>query len=341
MTPVSLWRMMAAGACLLAASSGFATAQVPAPAGLAQPPAHAINVVVTIPPVQGLVSPMLPEGSTIRSLMPPGRSEHGYEFTPTDLVALAKADLVVLVGLGLESRIEQELKDRPIQGRIVLNLGDALGLVQVAPHDHDHAHGEACDHDSTRIDQHVWLDPVLVESLIPKVKESIAAVLDSQGAAAATKTSLDEKSQAWTRRVAQMHESYTQRLEPLKGRVLVTHHNAFSRIAQRYGLTIAASIRELDDAEPTPSEVAAAVRAIKSGNVRAVFVEPQMNQAVPRRLAAAAKVKVDVLDPLGDGDWCALMEKNLDALVRGLGDDAAPKPAAPKPAPAPAKDPAR
>ena len=48
--------------------------------------------------------------STVTVLMQPGKSEHGYEFTPADVAALATADLVVYVGLGLEGRIEATLK---------------------------------------------------------------------------------------------------------------------------------------------------------------------------------------------------------------------------------------
>jgi hypothetical protein len=65
-----------------------------------------------------------------------------------------------------------------------------------------------------------------------------------------------------------------------------------------------------------------------------VFVEPQRNQAAPRRIAAAAKVRLGVLDPLGNGDWIGMMEANLAALVEGLGDEKA----APTPALQPSKD---
>lgn len=290
----------------------------------------------------GLIKPLLPEGSTVQSLMPPGRSEHGFEFTPSDLSALAKADIVVLVGLGLEPRVEKELEAHPVEGRQIVNLGTELGLHQkddVHDHGHDHdakdgpAHGEAghvhtdtCDHGEGWVDQHVWLDPVLVQGLIPTMKDAVAAALKHRGAPAGAIETLDAASQSWTEKVVEVHTKYTEQLEPLKGRVLATHHNAFSRIAERYGLTIAASIRELEDSEPTPAEIARAVKAIRDGKVRAVFVEPQMNQAVPRRIAEMAKVKVGLLDPLGDGDWLALMEKNLESLVANLGDGSKPTP---------------
>lgn len=323
---------------------------LPAPRAMAQarPERTGLHVVVTIPPVKGLVSPLLPAGSEIRSLMAPGRSAHGYEFTPGDLAALSKADLVVLVGLGLEVRVENELRDHPVQGRVVLNLGEALGLKQgsrVAKEPHDeHSHDSHAHEDDEHeggpdwVDQHVWLDPVLVSSLIPKMKEAVADATARHGGSTESRASLDAAAEEWTKQVADVDAEYARRLGPIKGRVFVTHHNAFSRLANRYGLKVS-SIRQLEDSEPTPGEIAAAVKAIRQEGARAVFVEPQMNRAVPTRIAEVAKVKLGVLDPLGDGDWSALMRKNLDALVAGLGDPAdSAAPAEPSKDAAPAKD---
>lgn len=289
----------------------------------------ALHVVVTIPPLKGMVSPLLPEGSEVRSLMPPGRGEHGYEFTPGDLSALAKADVVVLVGLGLEVRVEKELKEHPVEGRVVLNLGEALGLKQgerLAAHG-EHGDGHD-DHEAEGsvpgwVDQHVWLDPMLVETLIPKFKAAIGAGIERHAVngeeRAAAKGVLDRAADEWTKRVEGVHGRYASRLGPLKGRVFITHHSAFSRLADRYGLRVA-SIRQLEETEPTPGEIAAAIAAIRKERARVVFVEPQMNRAVPTRIAEVAKVKIGVLDPLGEGDWVGLMDRNLDALVAGLGD---------------------
>jgi len=311
------------------ATSGRAQDDLP---GNRAPAIATLNVVVTIPPLKGMITPLLPDGANVRSLMPPGRSEHGYEFTPSDLAALAKADVVVLVGLGLEVRVEKALKDKQVNGRQVINLGSALGLEQKG----EHVHTEECNHDhdhgSEWVDQHVWLDPVLVQSLVPKMRDGIAAAMQRKGATREQLLALSVKADAWTTKVTEVHEQYESRLALVKGRSFVTHHNAFSRVADRYGIKVAASIRQIEASEPTPADIAAAVKAIREGGAKAVFVEPQINQSAPRRIAAAAKVRVGVLDPLGDGDWLALMQKNLDALVSGLSDEtpAAAPPASPK-----------
>lgn len=279
-----------------------------------------LNVVVTIPPLVGIVKPLLPEGSELKLLMPPGRSEHGYEFTPSDLAAVAKADVLIYVGLGLEPRIEKEVKERPIASRAVICMSEALGIV-VPPHEtpeHDEAHEDGHDHHHGIVDQHLWLDPKLVESLVPKLAEAIKAAMERHGVGAEGRSRVDDAAAKLVKDVKGVDAMYCEKLAPLKGAAIVTHHNAFKRLADRYGLVIAESIREFDNSDPTPKEIEEIVRTIRAKNVGAIFIEPNYNPKIAERIARATGVKIGKLDPLGDGDWFKMMRTNLDQLVLNL-----------------------
>ncbi len=76
-----------------------------------------------------------------------------------------------------------------------------------------------------------------------------------------------------------------------------------------------AVIRPIEGAEPTPAELAAAQRAIERREAVGIIIEPQFDAAWPRRIAAEAGVPVAVLDPIGDGDWLAMMQSNLAELL--------------------------
>ncbi len=281
-----------------------------------------LKAVVSIPPLESLTRGLLPAGGELRVLIPPGRSEHGFEFTPGDLAAVGEADVVVLVGLGLEPRIEKALADRPNAKRQVVRFGEVLGLRQPEhvwhEDEHDDAHGALPE---GWIDQHVWLDPSLVEKMVPAIAQAISRSLEGQG-------KLDDAARAALRRgeaevlalVRQVDAEFREKLAPAKGKAIVTNHNAFSRLAQRYGLTIAATLRELESSEPTPSEVARVVKAVREHKASAIFVEPQYSAAVGRRLGEQAGVRVGRLDAMGKGDWAALMRSNLDELTRALRD---------------------
>jgi len=318
----------------------------PAPAtSIAPHKAVPLDVVVTLAPLRGLVEPLLPEGSKIAVLMPPGRSEHGYEFTANDIAQLGRADLVVLVGLGLEPQVESFLRKQPSSNRRVVDLGEALKLreaekmigdkkvepaqkPEAAPHAKPDPGAKdrapETQHDDSEhpgfIDPHVWLDPQLVLDAIPEIKQAVLDALESKGTVSdSTLRDLDKAALGVIERVKSVHNDYTKRLKPYANAPIITHHAAFARLARRYGLRVVEVIRPIESSEPAPSQIADVVSAIRKQGVKVIFVEPQFNATAAERIAATAGVRVGRLDPLGDGDWFRMMQANLDELVSKLG----------------------
>ncbi|TVQ63849.1 MAG: zinc ABC transporter substrate-binding protein [Phycisphaerales bacterium] len=307
-------------AVLLGLAVGGATAYLTRDSGDAGVrPGAPMRAVVSIAPLKGLIEPLLPEGAEVVVLIPPGVSEHGYELRPGDAAALARADVVAIVGLGLEPRIEQILERRPREGRLTLVMGDMLGIVGDGhDHGHDHsAHAHDCGLCAHGTDPHLWLDPVLTRQFVERAAGAMASELRARGLAGEADGVL-ERGRALARRIDEMHESYASRLAPAAGSAIVTHHAAWGRLADRYGLVQAAVVRPIESAEPTPSEIADAVRAIEERGAKVLFIEPQFSDRGARRLAERTGIRVGQLDPLGGGDWFAMMGENLRELERLL-----------------------
>lgn len=281
-----------------------------------------LRVVVTVAPLAGLTRPLLPEGASLSTLIAPGHSEHGYELTARDIATLAKADVVVYVGLALEPQVEEFLRKHPEPGRRVVCFADAAGLNAAAAEHHEepgHDDHDADDdgHHHGRIDPHLWLDPGLCEKLVPPLAAAIRDRLQGIGQpqVAATVDAAQAKELADIRA---LDAELRAKLAPLAGRPIVTHHAAWGRFAERYGLKVAAVIRPIETTEPSNSAINAAVKAVQDQGARAIFVEPQFSDTVAARIAKEAGAKLGHLDPLGDGDWFKLMRSNADALVNTL-----------------------
>lgn len=272
-----------------------------------------VRVVVTIPPLMGLVEPLLPADAEITVLVEPGRSVHGYEPTAEDIVALSRADAVVMVGMGLEVGVADAVRhgrSRSGPGAALISMAGVLGIDDShAGHDHS---GHNHDHDHGDNDPHLWLDPVLVgrfvRGLPAKWPEAVRTAMVDQ----------EPDVEQLAARIAGVDSAFRERLAPFAGRAIVTHHASFARPADRYGLRVAAVLRPIETLEPSPGDLAAARAAIAAEGVGAVFVEPQFSGGEAERLADAAGVKLIVLDPLGDGDWFGMMDTNLGRLVEGL-----------------------
>jgi len=295
---------------------------------------HGLNVVVTVPPLRSLVEPLLPAGSHVQTLMAPGRSEHGYEFTPSDLAALSGADMVVWVGLGLEPQVDSYVARQPRSQQVRVRFADVVRVSEEPAggnaaehdgHDHGHSHAEAHadaeddGHHHGSIDPHLWVDPVLVRELVPDLQASVQHALERRGQwNSDSKAALSDATVKLVARIDEIDAAYRERLKPLAGSAIVTHHAAFARLASRYGLRVAAVIRNVEGAEPEAGKLAEVVAAIRREGAGAIFIEPQFDAGMARRLADSAGVQVGTLDPLGSGDWFATMNANLDELTRVL-----------------------
>jgi zinc transport system substrate-binding protein len=316
--------------CLLLISAVAAwadpTGQPVAPASVKppSPSAPSVRVVVSIAPLRGLVEPLFGETGvphTVDVLIPPGRSEHGYEIPPSKLAKLESADLVVLVGMGLEPQVEKflaKLPPRTDRIRTVVIFSDAVGLKidpDAAEHaEHHHEPGEECDHHHAA-DPHLWLDPVLVAKLVPVLTEAVATSVGSDPAAVASVRAAGDRLR---KRVLEMHEAYALKCGQFTSKTIVVGHDAWGRLAERYGLETVA-IAGLTASEPTPRALERAKATVQEKRLKAVFVEPQLSERAGRRIAESTGVEVRKLDPLGDGDWFAMMAANLGELERALG----------------------
>lgn len=269
-----------------------------------------VRVVVSIPPLEGLCRALLPADAEVRVLVKPGRSPHGFEPTPADIAAVARADLVVLVGMGIESGLPRSARE----GQRVLTMAGALGMdAGHADHehgDHDHAH----DHGEGASDPHLWLDPVLVGQFVPKLAERVRGALEATGAPAGDAEAVGAREAALAAEVGEIDREYRQALGGLTARAIITQHAGWYRLAERYGLEIAGVIQPGEAGEPTPGHIAGVIAAGREHGAVAVFGEVQLDAKLAERVAGQLGVALGRLDPLGGGDWAGMMRANLAAL---------------------------
>ncbi|MCC5822431.1 MAG: zinc ABC transporter substrate-binding protein [Planctomycetes bacterium] len=269
-------------------------------------------VLVEVAPLVSLVRPLVADGVEVRSIVPAGSSPHGYQMSPSDARRLRDAAMVVVVGPVLEPSISRAV-GRQVERDRVFNIAEALGVEIEEGHHHHHDHHGHDLHDCAGhgTDPHLWLDPVLVDALLGALPSALA----SRGLAA---SDAEQRAESLRAEVREVGAAYEARLEPFAGRAIITHHDAFRRIAERYGIVIAQVIRPVASVEPTPGDLSRVRAAVAEYGVGAVFIEPQFPDGLPRRIASRLGLEVHTLDPESSEDWLGMMRANLDALVAGL-----------------------
>lgn len=275
---------------------------VMARSGRVRPPGPP-RVVVSVPPLVWPVQHLSPPDSEITLLVTPGASEHGIELTASQVRAIVDADLVVMVGMGLDTPVQQVLDRHGADWRRVVRFEDVVA---------EHAEAD----DIAMHDPHVWLDPVLYRAFVEQIAEVVAD--EDWIFADGSEQERSEQLELLLGTIDRIHEEYVSGLRELDERRIVTHHAAWGHLARRYGLEMSAVIRPRELIEPTAGDLSTAIEAVRALDIRTIFIEPQFHDAASRRIAEVTGARVLVIDPLGDGDWAAMMRANLAAFIEGL-----------------------
>jgi zinc transport system substrate-binding protein len=228
----------------------------------------------------------------VRNLTPAGAEPHDLEISPRDVAEIQSAGLVLLLGHGFQPQVEAAAG----HGKNVLRLLDTPGL-HVLPNG----------------DPHVWLDPIRYELIV----ERIGAALHRPAAA-----------RALVRGLTALNREYAQGLERCARREIVTSHEAFAYLAQRYHLRQVAITGLTPEAEPTPRDLQHVIEVVRRTHATTVYFERLVSPRLAETVARETGARTAVLDPIegltkaeqasGD-DYFTLMKANLASLRQGLG----------------------
>jgi len=270
---------------------------------IAKPPPGTIAVVATTTQMQDLVRNVGGGRVHVVGILHPNVDPHDFEPTPSTVVALTGAKLVVESGVGLDAWADQ----------LVASAGTSAPVF-------DAAAGLPIRGD----DPHWWGDPTLVERAAAALARRLGEVDPGHRAAYA------RNGARYVRQVARM-DAENRRLVatvPPADRKLVTNHDAFGYLAAHYGIRVVGSVFPAlsTAAQPSAQDVASLIGRIRAQHVRAIFTESSLDPAVERQIGAEAGARVfadlygDSLGPAGSpgATYLGMERWNVRAMVAGF-----------------------
>ncbi len=256
-----------------------------------------LRVVTSLEIFADMVRNVAGDRAEVTALLPSGADPHTYELSPGRVVDVARADLAFVNGLGLEGSLRTVIDENA--GGPVDVLTDGLDIVDGNPH--------------------LWLDPMLAISYVQSILLALAAN-DPEGA-----TEYAANAAAYADELLALDAEIEAALAsiPPERRKLVTFHDAYPYLANRYGLEVVAVVAPSPGQEPSARAIVDLIDAIETQNVPAVYKEPQFNAGVLE--SAADEAGARVLDLLSDAfidgveSYIDLMRFNAAQLQEGLG----------------------
>ncbi len=248
----------------------------------------------------------------VTNLTPAGVEPHDIELNTQQAESVLDADLAVMVGNGFQPQVEDIAADRS---------GPTLNVLKALPINAGDKKVE--EGDATALDPHVWLDPVLYQSVVDAIASALSKV-DPDHAADYTANAV-----AYNAKLATLNTEYETGLANCSRQLLVTAHEAFGWLTQRYGLTQEGIAGISPDAEPNPQRLADLTDLVEKKGVTTIYTEDLVSPKVARTLAReAGGLKTATLNPLegltakqikAGATYISEMQDNLQAIQKGLG----------------------
>lgn len=248
----------------------------------------------------------------VRTLTKPGVEPHDVELTPGDVADVQRADVVAYL-----SEFQPSVDDAVKQAgdATVFDARDSGNLdLTYTPIEE----GRSADDEAGATDPHFWLDPTRLAKVAKAFAQTMAEA-DPEHA-----VDFDRNAEALTKDLAELDDEYRTGLTECANPDLVTSHNAFGYLAQRYDLRQVGITGLTPDQEPSPKDLADVTTFVEDNDVETIYFETLVSPRIAEAVAAEAGAETEVLDPLEGltdrsqgSDYLEVMRSNLANIRTG------------------------
>ncbi|WP_287129590.1 metal ABC transporter substrate-binding protein [Candidatus Cyanaurora vandensis] len=267
-------------------------------------------VVTTFSVIADMVSNVAGDAATVQSITKVGAEIHGYEPTPSDVVKVQKADLVLDNGLNLERWFEDFYGNLKSVPRFKLTEGIKPMAIKEGPY-------------QDKPNPHAWMS--LPNALI-YVENSRKALVKIDPA---NQTTYNTNAKAYSAKIKALDTDIRKSLAtiPPTKRYLVSCEGAFSYLTRDYKLNEVYLWAINADQQGTPKQVRKVIDTVRANQIPAVFCESTVNDKAQRQVAQETGAKfggtfyVDSVS-LPDGpvpNYLSMLRYDARLMLQGLG----------------------
>ncbi|QHJ71769.1 metal ABC transporter substrate-binding protein [Planococcus halotolerans] len=296
-----------------------------------------IQVFTTVYPITYFTERIGGDQVEVESVYPAGANEHTFEPTQQDMIAIAEADLMFYIGLGLEGFIDSAKNTLDGEDVEFTALADSITDEQLEAalehdgeeeaHDDEHEvhedheeHAEEADHeghDHGSTDPHIWMSPKLSQELATSIKDSLIA--EDPGNTEVYETNHTQLIEE----LEQLDESFSHLGERVSKDTFFVSHAAFTYLAEPYGFEQVAVAGLNSQDEPSQKELTEIVDMAREKNIEYIVFEQNVSsnltEVVQKEVGAEAvqmhNLGVLTQEDIDNGEtYFTLMERNLEVL---------------------------
>ena len=271
-----------------------ALAWEPCPALGGQP---RVNVLVSIIPQKFFVKKIGADRVTVEAMVRPGANPATYEPKPSQMSALAGADIYFAIGVLFEKTWMPKIGAASPRMKIV-HTQQGIEKIPMASflnpktpdHQKKHRHGT--------LDPHIWLSPPLVKRQAINIYHALVE------ADPLHRDQYEVNYRRFVRELEDLDTHLRHTFADQQGLEFMVFHPSWGYFAQAYGLRQVPV--EVEGKTPKPRQLKRLIEHARDRGIHLIFVQPQFSRKSADLIAQAVSARVVEADPLAE-DW----EQNL------------------------------
>lgn len=301
----ALLRGLALSAVMLAASTRSSSVQAKT------------SVVAAMPELAAIAREVGGDNVDVYSIARPNQDYHTVDPRPSDVARLARAKMVIRIGLGLDPWLNALIN---ATGNTALRPGgsssvDASDDIPVIETHNESINGASGDV-HPQGNPHYYFDPVYAVFAARNISRGLIRVDAAHAAAYRAGYS------RFRGDILGRLKGWQSTLAPYKGKRIVTYHSNYNYFLRRFGLVQGGTMEPKPGIPPSARHISALMATMKAQGTRAILIESIYSMRYPNQVAASvgshAVVGPYSVESMAPGGYAAMIDKLVQAAKQAL-----------------------
>jgi len=278
-----------------------------------------LNVVSTTEDLGALAREVGGDRVSVTALAKGYQDPHFVDPKPSFILAVSRADLLIVVGRELEigwlPPLLTSSRNSKIQqgGNGYLDASLNVKILEIPTGQITRAMGDV----HPLGNPHYWLEPGNGRRIAEAIRDKLSQL------APANASYFAQRYSDFDTRLAAGEKRWDAAMAPYKGTKIVTFHRSWPNFMERWGLDVVGYVEPKPGIPPTPQHTIEVIDEMKRQGAKLIIVEPYFDLKTPQAIANQVGGKVLVLAPSVGGakeatDYIQLFEYDVNQLTAAL-----------------------
>lgn len=247
------------------------------------------------------------DAATVEVIIGDGVDPHDFQPSARQVEAIASADLVVGVGLGLEGAVLDVIDSSAQRSLLLGPLVDPIALSSAIE-----------PGVGTSLDPHIWQDPIRMTQAAKLIVDELTSI----------DPDIDWEAQAadYLRAIDALNGEMERILAPVERRLLVTSHDSLGYLANRFQFDIVGVVVAGGStiSEPSAADLAALADAVRASKLDVIFTDAYSPTTLAEAVAGEVGYPVEIVPLITDAltpqapTYLELMRSNATIIAEVL-----------------------